>query len=85
MTDENYKRGYTAGRKKTETEVALWRAALDTEYLRNADFRRAVFLAALPEIIRAPWSQSGKRLNTTAGVVDTALEIADEAMRRLSK
>lgn len=85
MSDANYKRGYAAGRRKIEAEVAEWRAAADAEYLRSADFRRAVFLAALPEIIRSPWVQNGKKLNDAVGVVGTALDIAEEAMRRLPK
>ena len=85
MSDPEYKRGYTAGRKKTEAEVAALRATWDAEELRDRDFVRAVFLVALPEIIRSPWVQDGKKLNTASGIVNTAAGIAEEALRRLPK
>lgn len=85
MTDPAYSKGYAAGRKKTEAEMADVRAALDEEYRRDRDFRRAVFLAVLPEIIRAPWQTDGKRHTTAMQMVDMAVTFASEASKRLPK
>ena len=71
--DPAYAKGYAAGRRRVVTEE------------REA-FRRAAFLAVLPEIVRSPWGRKvdgeWKPQNTAAGIAGTAWDVADAAMKR---
>lgn len=71
-----YDKGYAAGRRRTVTDD------------RDA-FRRAVFLAALPEIIRTPWGcevdDEWKTYNTVSAIADTAWNVADAAVAKRFK
>lgn len=82
MEDQkSYAKGYAAGRKKQQRDEDD-RARLAARYNEIEAFRRAVFLSALPEIIKAPWSTNGKKHTTAVEMVGTAASFADEAVRR---
>lgn len=79
---KSYAKGYAAGRKK-QARDADENARIAARYKEIEAFRRAVFLAALPEIIKAPWQTNGKTQTTADEMVRTAASFADEAVKRI--
>jgi hypothetical protein len=69
-----YSRGYEAGRKRLAREYSSELASAERE-----EFRRHVFLAALPELIRAPWETGGVPWTDMQQFVDGAWGLADKA------
>lgn len=72
-SDPAYAKGYAAGRRRVAVE-------------EREEFRRAVFLAVLPEIVRSPWGRKvgdeWKPLNTAPAIVSTAWDVADAAVAK---
>lgn len=73
----DYQKGYAAGRRREQrsrsTELGKW---------RTEQFKQSVFLAILPELVRAPWRTGEKRWNTITEFVNGAWNFADKAVAR---
>jgi hypothetical protein len=83
MSDPEYHKGYVAGRRKTEAEFAEARRMAESAQIRDRDFMRAVFLAALPGIIARPWQTDGEAHTTVDQMVGVAVAFARQAGRHM--
>lgn len=67
-----YAKGYAAGKRRQDREIS------------REEFRRAVFLAALPSYLEGTWERGGKRMTTTSERVSLAWSCADIAVKNTS-
>lgn len=79
MTDakpkiRTYAQGYAAGQRRVVREGARENMAAQRE-----QFRRDVFLAILPELVRSPWRTGEKTWATMEQFIDGAWNFADLA------
>lgn len=75
-----YAKGYAAGRRRLEADLSREQAAAERE-----EWRRRVFLAALPACISASgWTDGeGKPINTLMARIKLAILAADTAVKRI--
>jgi hypothetical protein len=79
-----YQRGYAAGRKRTEAELAHWLRIHEELHDRRVQRKDAFFCAALNGLLPVSgWEMGGKQLASLDDYVELAVRFADAAMTRM--
>ena len=78
-SNPEYAKGYAAGRRRAARDDVQMR-----ETIQRAEFRRQVFLAILPELVRDPWQTGTKRWTTQNEFINGAVDFANAAASRFT-